>query len=77
MRQMTLMAEMKELLKKDSQFIIATHSPILMVFPGAEILQLSEKGIERVKYEDTEHYQVTKMFMDNPQQMMGYLFSVE
>ena len=77
MRQMTLMAEMKELLKKDSQFIIATHSPVLMAFPGAEILQLSENGIERVGYEDTEHYQITKMFLDNPERMLGYLFNEE
>ena len=77
MRQMTLMAEMKELINKGSQFIIATHSPILMAFPGAEILQLSEKGIERLDYKDTEHYQVTKMFLDNPEQMIGYLFSEE
>jgi len=59
--------------KKDSQFIIATHSPILMAFPDAEILEFSEKGIEKVGYKDTEHYKVTKSFFDNPEKMLRIL----
>lgn len=63
MRLMTLLIEMDRLVKHDSQFIIATHSPILMAFPEAEIYEFSEQGIDRVRYEDTEHYRVTKQFM--------------
>ena len=73
MRLMTLMAEINSLVKKGSQFIIATHSPILMTLPNAEILEFSESGIKSVDYRDTEHYQITKHFLDNPKRMLKYL----
>ncbi len=73
MRLLTLIAEIDALVKKDSQFIIATHSPILMACPGAEILEFSANGIQKVQYRDTEHYQVTKRFLDNPEKMLQYL----
>lgn len=73
MRQMTLIAHIDALVRKHSQFIIATHSPILMAFPGAQILQLSEKGIEQIAYKETEHYQVTKRFLENPERTLRYL----
>lgn len=73
MRLMTLIAELSRLVKQDSQFIIATHSPILLAFPGAEVLQLSDSGIERVVYRDTEHYCVTRRFLENPEKMLRYL----
>ncbi len=75
MRLLTLMAEINELVKKDSQFIIATHSPILMTFPNAEILEFSAGGIKRVEYQDTEHFQITKSFLENPEKMLGYLLN--
>ncbi len=74
LRQMTLLAEIKRLVSKQSQFIIATHSPILIAYPEATIYQLTESGIEQVTYEQTEHYAITKQFLDNPKQMMKYLF---
>lgn len=73
MRLLTLMAEIDSLVKKDSQFIIATHSPILMTFPDAEILEFSRQGIKKVSYQDTEHYQITKRFLENPEKMLHYL----
>ena len=73
MRQLTLLVEMDTLIKEGAQFIIATHSPILMAFPGAQILEFSNKGIQSVQYQDTEHYQVTKQFLDNPEKMLHYL----
>ena len=73
MRLMTLIVEMDSLLKNNSQFIIATHSPILMAFPNAEILQFSEAGIEKVKYYETEHYKTTKLFVEEPEKMIHYL----
>ncbi len=72
-RIMTLMAEMDDLVKRDSQFIVATHSPILMAFPNARIYRLDEMGIAPVAYEDTEHYQITKRFLNDPQRMLWYL----
>jgi predicted ATPase len=56
-----------------SQFIIATHSPILMAYPDACIYSFSESGIERVKYEETEHYQVMHDFLANPKRMLDVL----
>lgn len=73
-RLLTLMVHIRDLVEKNSQFIIATHSPILMAFPGAHIYQLSEHGVESVGYRETEHYQLTKAFLDNPDKMLGYLF---
>ena len=73
MRLMTLIVEIDNLLKNDSQFIIATHSPILMAFPNAEILQFSESGIEKVKFYETEHYKTTKLFIEEPEKTIHYL----
>lgn len=73
MRLLTLMAEINDLVNKNSQFIIATHSPILMTFPNAQILEFSQNGIKSVKYQDTEHFQITKSFLENPEKMLHYL----
>ncbi len=73
MRLMTLLSEIDRLVKRNSQFIISTHSPILMAYPGAEILELSEQGICSVDYRETEHYQVTRRFLENPEKMLHYL----
>ncbi len=72
-RLMTLIVAIDELVKKNSQLLIATHSPILMAYPNAEILQLTETSIQRVSYKDTDHYQITKQFIDRPDQMIKYL----
>lgn len=74
-RQLTLLGEMHQLAERDSQFIVATHSPILMAYPGARIYQLSENGIEPVQYQETEHYQLTRRFLEDPERMLRYLFS--
>ena len=76
-RLLTLMGEMDQLVKADSQFIVATHSPILMAFPGARIYELSEAGLRAVEYQETEHYQLTKRFLDNPERMLRYLLEDE
>ena len=77
MRLLTLIAEINELVKKDSQFIIATHSPILMAFPNAEILEFSKDGIAKTDYKNTEHYKITKSFLENPEKMLHYLLDDE
>lgn len=73
LRLMSLLAEMDRLVKADSQFIIATHSPILLAFPQAEIYECSDSGIRKVTYRETESYQLTKQFLDNPEGMLHYL----
>ena len=74
MRLLTLMTEMNSLVRDGSQFIIATHSPMLMAFPGAEIWAFSQDGIKSVNYRETEHYKLTKRFLDDPDRMLHYLF---
>ena len=69
MRQMRLMYLIKELEKKNSQFIISTHSPILMTLPGAEVLEISDEGITSVDYKETELYMITKRFMVAPEKI--------
>jgi Predicted ATPase len=73
MKLMTLLIEIDKLVKKDSQFIIATHSPILMAFPNAQIYQFGEKGVQEVLYKETEHYQLSRRFLENPERMLKYL----
>ena len=75
MRLLSLMAEMNELVSKHSQFIIATHSPILMAFPNATILELTDDGLKKVRYQDTEHVRLTKHFLENPERMLHHLLN--
>ena len=65
--------EMRRLVELDSQFLIATHSPILMAYPGARLYQLGETGVHAVDYRETEHYQLTKRFLEDPERMLHYL----
>lgn len=74
-RLMSLLVVIDELVKNNSQFIIATHSPILMAYPNADILEFSEQGIHKVGYRETEHYKITKQFIDMPERMVKYLLS--
>ncbi|MBR5309919.1 MAG: AAA family ATPase [Oscillospiraceae bacterium] len=71
---MVLMAEMNRLIKEDSQFIIATHSPMLMAFPGARVYEFCEDGIEEKDYQETEHFQIMKNFTHDPERMMKIIF---
>lgn len=64
-RQLTLLLEIDRLAKQDCQFIIASHSPILLGIPGAQILSFDDGVIHEVEYEDTESYRVTEMFVNN------------
>ena len=70
MRLLTLLCEIDALRKRNSQFLIATHSPILMAIPDAEVLWFSGNGIEPTDYRETEHFRVTKAFLDDPQRML-------
>ncbi len=76
-RQLTLLLEIVNCAKEDSQFIIVTHSPILLGIPGAEILSFDDGQIHPIDYEDTDSYQITKMFVENREQLLNRLFSTE
>ncbi|MCD8379154.1 MAG: AAA family ATPase [Lachnospiraceae bacterium] len=72
-RQLTLLIEIDRCAKEDSQFIIATHSPILLGIPGAEILSFDEGQIHPCSYEETDSYQVTEMFINNREHLLNRL----
>jgi predicted ATPase len=73
LRQMAMLSRMHDLVNQQSQFIIATHSPIIMGYPGAMILQISDNGIEVIEYEKTEHYIIMKEFMNNRKKTLEVL----
>lgn len=72
-RQFALLVQINNLVKQNSQFIIATHSPILLAYPEAEIFVLEQDDIKLTPYQETEHYILTKQFLDHPQRMLKYL----
>jgi len=73
MRQLSLIVELKRLEEQRSQIVLATHSPILMAFPGAQVFLLNGEGIRETDYRETEHFQTSKLFLENPEQMLHYL----
>ena len=72
-RQLVLMCEMKRLVDDGSQFIVATHSPMLIAYPGATVFELSEDGIERVPYGETELFRTVRDFAAAPERVLHYL----
>jgi len=73
-RQLSLLVKINELVKQNCQFIIATHSPILLAYPDADIYVLNDNNIKLTDYEATEHYTLTKQFLNNTEKMLKYLF---
>ncbi len=76
-RQLAALGSIHELVKEGSQFIIATHSPILLAYPRSKIVLFDDCGLSEVAYEETEHYAVTKEFLNNHERMLHYLLSDE
>jgi len=72
-RQMAFLVRLHDLVNDFSQFVIATHSPIILAYPDAFIYEFSEEGIEPVNYRDSQPYQVTSRFMKNPEGMVEKL----
>jgi len=70
---LTLIRRIHELVEAGSQFVIATHSPILLAFPGALIYELTEDGPVPTGYEDTDHFQMTRAFLDAPERFLRQL----
>lgn len=60
---------------KEAQFLIATHSPMIMAYPDAEIFNFNSEPLEKINFTDTEHYQITKDFITDPSRYMKYLFA--
>ena len=73
LRQMSLLSRIHQLVQSDSQFIIATHSPIIMAYPNSFIYQLSEDGFTETTYEETDNYQIIKDFITDRKRMLQIL----
>jgi predicted ATPase len=72
-RQLAFLSRLHDLVKTGSQFLIATHSPILMAYPNASIHLLGDGPPLRIEYRDTEHYGVTRTFLNDTEGMLDIL----
>jgi predicted ATPase len=72
-RQLALLSILKQMVARQAQFIIATHSPILMAFPGAQILTLDDGRIQPADYEQLEHIRLTRDFLNHPEAFLRRL----
>ncbi len=75
-RQMSLISRINDLVIKKSQFIIATHSPILMSFPNSTIYLIEKNEVKSIDYEETEHYQITKTYLNHYPKLLKELLAV-
>ena len=74
MKQLSLIALLKMMVEEQqAQFIIATHSPILMAFPNATIYSFDDGKIQPIAYDEVEHVAITKAFLNRPEQFLRYL----
>jgi predicted ATPase len=73
-RQLAALSAIDTLVRNGSQFIIATHSPILLAYPNAKILCFDGSGVTEVAYTDTEHYAITRDFLNNYERRLQQLF---
>lgn len=73
LRQLAFLSLLKETVEQDAQFIIATHSPILLAFPGAQILNFDQIPLQPVAYEALEHVRLTRDFLANPEAFLRHL----
>lgn len=72
-RQMSMITRMNELVKENCQFIISTHSPILMSYPDSTIYEIKDDKIKEVNVEETDHFQITKSFLNNKEKFLNIL----
>lgn len=70
---MRLIIKINELVKLNSQFIISTHSPMLITMPNSTIYQLTNNDIKETHYKHVEHYAIVRKFLDNPEKMLKEL----
>ncbi|WP_345955723.1 AAA family ATPase [Mucilaginibacter sp. PAMB04168] len=75
-RQMAMLVRMHELIDDNSQFVIATHSPILLAYPGALIYEFSELGVQKVSFEQTQLYQSYASFFQDPSYIVKQLLNL-
>ncbi|RST57586.1 ATP-binding cassette domain-containing protein [Siminovitchia terrae] len=74
LRQLSMLSRINELVSQSSQFIIATHSPIIMAYPDALLYEFTREGIKKTTLENTEHFRLMKQFFDDKERMLFHLF---
>jgi predicted ATPase len=72
-RQLTFISALKQMVQENSQFIIATHSPIILAFPEAQIIYFYQGKIQEAQYNQLEHVNLMKDFLANPESFLRYL----
>ncbi|WP_462412476.1 AAA family ATPase [Neobacillus sp. Marseille-QA0830] len=77
LRQLSMLTRIHELINQNSQFIIATHSPLLMSYPTSQIIELTKNGIKESTLEETDHYKITKQFFDDKDRLIHHLLNEE
>jgi len=73
LRQLSMLTHIHELVQQDSQFIIATHSPIIMAYPNAKIIEMTEDGARVTTLEETNHYSIMKQFFNDKDRLLHHL----
>ena len=73
--QMSLIIRINQLVNLNSQFIIATHSPILLAIPNAQVFEIKEDGIYEKKYFETQHFKTIKNFFENTEKTVDSLIN--
>jgi len=74
-KQIAMLSKINNLVDKNAQFIITTHSPILLAYPNAYIYEMADGKTTRIKYEESEVYRVYKSFLDSPKRILDNLFT--
>ena len=74
-KQIAMLSKINSLVNKNAQFIVTTHSPILLAYPNASIYEMADGNITMVSYEETEVYRVYKSFLDNPNRILNSLLT--
>ncbi len=72
--QLALLAMIGDMVNRDAQFIIATHSPMLLAFPGAQIYSFDKTPIAAVAYEELDHVRLTRDFLNAPERYLNQIF---
>lgn len=73
-RQMAFLRRLHDLVNRQSQFVIATHAPIILAYPDCLIYEFTENGLEVKRYDELAHVRLAKLFLDNPERMIKTLF---
>ena len=75
--QLALIAMIHDMVERDAQFVIATHSPILLAFPGSQIYSFDRVPVADIAYDDLDHVNLTRSFLNEPERYLRHLVRSE